>query len=83
VKRVRRKLRHQTLDAPHVWAGKSQLAPGAKRLNQILKCITGSVQVLKNIVANDEVKRLGLKSISLQVTANRFIEVGVQCEAIC
>jgi hypothetical protein len=52
-------------------------------LHQILKRITGSVQVLKNIVANDEVKRLGLKSISLQVTANRFVEVGVECEGIC
>jgi hypothetical protein len=38
--------------------------------------------VLENIMTNDEIKRLGLKSISLQVTANRFVEVGVQCEGI-
>jgi hypothetical protein len=38
--------------------------------------------VFKNIVANDQVKGLGLKSISLQVTADRLVEVGVERERI-
>ena len=51
-------------------------------MHQILKCMTWSIQVLKNIVANNEVKGLGLKSICLQVSANRFVEMGVERECI-